>query len=80
MVRPFSLDLWERVVASVAGGRTCRATAALFGVSGCQRGDMARSAGGRQAAWRPSRWAGARPVLWRERDWSPARGWRRART
>jgi transposase len=33
MARPYSLDLRERVVASVAGGRSCRATAVLFGVS-----------------------------------------------
>ena len=33
MARPYSKDLRERVVGSVAGGRSCRATAALFGVS-----------------------------------------------
>ena len=33
MARPYSQDLRERVVASVAAGRTCRSTAALFGVS-----------------------------------------------
>ena len=33
MARPYSQDLPDRVVNSVAGGRTCRATAALFGVS-----------------------------------------------
>jgi len=33
MARPYSKDLRDRVVASVAGGRTCRATAELFGVS-----------------------------------------------
>ena len=33
MARPYSQDLRDRVVASVASGRTCRATAALFGVS-----------------------------------------------
>jgi len=33
MVRPYSNDLRERVVASVASGRSCRATAELFGVS-----------------------------------------------
>src|SRR5690348_1754543 len=33
MARPYSQDLRDRVVNSVAGGRTCRATAALFGVS-----------------------------------------------
>jgi transposase len=34
MTRPYSSDLRERVVASVGGGRSCRATAELFGVSG----------------------------------------------
>jgi transposase len=33
MARPYSQDLRDRVVGSVASGRTCRATAALFGVS-----------------------------------------------
>ncbi|HKV96347.1 MAG TPA: IS630 family transposase [Gammaproteobacteria bacterium] len=33
MARPYSQDLRERVVGSVASGRSCRATAALFGVS-----------------------------------------------
>jgi transposase len=33
MPRPYSQDLRERVVASVVGGRSCRATAKLFGVS-----------------------------------------------
>lgn len=33
MVRPYSLDLRERVVAAVAGGRSCRAVADTFGVS-----------------------------------------------
>ena len=33
MARPYSLDLRERVVASVEGGRSCRATARLFEVS-----------------------------------------------
>ncbi len=32
MTRPYSDDLRERVVASVSGGRSCRATAVLFGV------------------------------------------------
>src|SRR4029077_4073387 len=30
MARPYSKDLRDRVVGSVAGGRSCRATAALF--------------------------------------------------
>ena len=33
MTRPYSLDLRERVAAAVLSGRTCRQTAALFGVS-----------------------------------------------
>ena len=33
MARPYSQDLRDRVVSLVASGRTCRATAALFGVS-----------------------------------------------
>src|SRR4029077_680546 len=33
MARPYSKDLRDRVVGSVAGGRSCRATAALFEVS-----------------------------------------------
>jgi transposase len=33
MARPYSQDLRDRVVGSVASGRSCRATAALFGVS-----------------------------------------------
>ena len=33
MARPYSLDLRERVVASVEGGRSCRETAGLFRVS-----------------------------------------------
>ena len=33
MVRPYSLDLRERVVAAVDSGRSCRAVAATFGVS-----------------------------------------------
>ena len=33
MARPYSKDLRDRVVRSVVAGRSCRATAALFGVS-----------------------------------------------
>jgi transposase len=33
MTRPYSIDLRERVVASMSGGRSARATAVLFGVS-----------------------------------------------
>jgi transposase len=33
MARPYSTDLRTRVVGSATGGRSCRATATLFGVS-----------------------------------------------
>jgi len=33
MTRPYSDDLRARVAAAVVGGQTCRAAAALFGVS-----------------------------------------------
>src|SRR4029077_16474636 len=73
MARPYSQDLRDRVVASVAGGRTCRATAALFGVSGGGVGKGAhrfRRTGSGAAYWR----GGHRPrVLAGERDWLLAR-------
>jgi transposase len=69
MARPYSQDLRERVVASVVGGRSCRATAAIFGVSvacvvkWCQR----FRASGSAAAYRMG---GHRPrSLVGERDW-----------
>ena len=33
MVKPYSIDLRERVVAAVGGGQSCRVVAATFGVS-----------------------------------------------
>src|ERR1700721_2328604 len=57
MARPYSTDLRDRVVGSVAAGRSCRATAGLFGVSvasgvkGCQRWGATGGAA-------PSRWGG----------------------
>ena len=33
MARPYSTDLRDRVVGSVMGGRSCRATARVFGIS-----------------------------------------------
>jgi transposase len=73
MARPYSQDLRERVVASVMGGRSCRATAALFGVSvasavkWCQR---YRSTGIAAAYWMGGH---RRRVLAGERDWIVAR-------
>ena len=73
MARPYSTDLRDRVVGSVVGGRSCRATAALFGVSvasvvkWCQRWRATGSAA-------PSRMGGWRPLLLKsEREWLLAR-------
>jgi transposase len=73
MARPYSQDLRERVVGSVAAGRTCRATAALFGVSVAsvvkwsQRWRATGSAAARQmGGWK-------RLMLLPEREWLLAR-------
>jgi transposase len=69
MARAYSLDLRERVVASVAGGKSCRAVAALFDVSVAsvvKWSQRARATG--SAAAKPM--GGKRPyVLAGERDW-----------
>ena len=69
MARPYSLDLRERVVASVASGKSCRAVAGLFDVSVAsvvKWSQRARSTG--SAAAKPM--GGRRPyVLAGERDW-----------
>ena len=73
MARPYSTDLRDRVVASVGSGRTCRATADLFGVSvssvvkWCQR---FRATGSAAAYWMGGH---RRRVLAGERDWLLAR-------
>ena len=69
--RPYSLDLRERVVASVEGGRSCRETARLFGVSVAsvvkwvQRKRRTDSAAALPMGWRnrPLRLAGGRAWL-----------------
>ena len=73
MARPYSQDLRDRVVGSVASGRICRATAALFGVSVAsvvkwsQRWRASGSAAAKQmGGWRQLR-------LQREREWLLAR-------
>ncbi len=69
MARPYSLDLRERVVASVVGGQPCRAVAELFDVSVAsvvKWSQRARSTG--SAAAKPM--GGKRPFLLEgERDW-----------
>ncbi len=73
MAKPYSRDLRDRVVASVTGGRTCRATAALFGVSVAsvvRWSQRWRAAG--SAAAKPM--GGRRPLrLAGEREWLLAR-------
>src|SRR2546423_50255 len=73
MARPYSTDLRDRVVASVTGGRTCRATAALFGASVAsvvKWSQRFRATGSAAAYWL----GGRRPrVLAGERDWLLAR-------
>ena len=62
MVRPYSLDLRERVVAAVESGQTCRAVALLFEVSVAsvvKWSQRARTTG--SAAAKPM--GGKRPVL-----------------
>jgi len=73
MARPYSTDLRDRVVASVSGGRTCRATAALFGVSVASvvKWSQRYRATGSTAA---SKMGGWRPLLLKsEREWLLAR-------
>lgn len=73
MAKPYSDDLRERVVGSVAAGRSCRETARLFGVSAAsvvkwsQRHRATGSAAARPMGGR------RRPVLEEERSWLLAR-------
>lgn len=72
--RPYSLDLRERVVASVEGGRSCRETARLFAVSVAsvvKWWQRKRRTGG--VAAKPMGWRDRPLILWPERDWLLAR-------
>lgn len=73
MARPYSLDLRERVVASVASGQKCRAVAEMFDVSVAsvvKWSQRCRTTG--SAAPKPM--GGRRPYLLEaERDWLMAR-------
>ena len=73
MARPYSQDLRDRVVGSVAAGRSCRATAALFGVSVASvvKWSQRWRATGSAAAKQMGGWKQLR--LKRERDWLLAR-------
>ncbi len=73
MARPYSQDLRDRVVGSVASGRSCRATAALFGVSVASVGKWSQRwrATGSAAAKQMGGW---RPLLLKgQRSWLLAR-------
>src|SRR5262249_21231929 len=73
MARPYSQDLRDRVIGWVASGRTCRTTAALFGVSVASVVKWSQR-------WRASGSAAAKPMggwkplpLQSEREWLLAR-------
>jgi transposase len=69
MTRAYSIDLRERVVASMAGGRSARATAALFGVSVASAVKWSQRKR-RTGSVAPGKVGGHRkPVLLPERDW-----------
>jgi transposase len=67
MVRPYSLDLRERVIVRVEAGDSCHAVAALFGVrvASVVKWSQRKCQTGSAAAW-PT--GGKRPVAG-ERDW-----------
>ena len=73
MARPYSLDLRERVVASVVSGQPCRAVSALFDVSVASVVKWSQRARATEsAAAKPM--GGKRPyLLEKERDWLLAR-------
>ena len=69
MVRPFSLDLRERVVAAVASGQSCRAVSKTFGV--CVSSVVKWSQRHRATGSAAAKAVGGRRayVLQAERDW-----------
>lgn len=74
MTRPYSNDLRERLATSVAAGRSCRETAALFGVSVAtvvRCSQRWRQSG--SAAAKPQGGARRQMVLRDERAWLAAR-------
>src|SRR5258708_7630579 len=73
MARPYSTDLRDRVVGSVGAGRSCRATAALFGgsVASVVRWWQRFGAAGSAAAYKMGGWR--QLLLKSERGWLLAR-------
>ncbi len=73
MARPYSIDLRERVVASVEAGRSCRKTARLFGVSVASVVKWSQRQR-RTGSVAPGKMGGhRRPLLLAEREWLLAR-------
>lgn len=73
MTRPYSIDLRERVVASVMSGRSVRSTAALFGVSASSVVKWSQRQR-RTGSVRPDKMGGyVKPKLLSEREWLAAR-------
>lgn len=73
MARPYSDDLRERVVGSVASGRPCRDTARLFGVSVASVVKWSQRHRSTGSAAAKSMGGKRRPVLEAERSWLLAR-------
>ena len=73
MARPYSDDLRARVAASVLGGRTCLATAALFGVSVASVAKWSRRLRLEGSAAAKPMGGARRAALAGERDWLLAR-------
>jgi len=73
MVRPYSDDLRSRVAASVLGGRTCKATAELFGVSIASAVKWSQRLRQTGSASAKPMGGTRRAVLAAERDWLLAR-------
>lgn len=73
MTRPYSDDLRARVAASVLGGRTCVATAALFGVSVASAAKWSRRLRMDGTAAAKPMGGVRRAVLTGEREWLLAR-------
>lgn len=69
MARPYSNDLRERVAASVLGGRSCRETARLFGVSVASAVKWSQRHRATGSAAAKAMGGRRRPVLLGERDW-----------
>ena len=69
MARPYSSDLRERVAASVLGGRSCRDTARLFGVSVASAVKWSQRHRATGSAAAKAMGGRRRPVLLGERDW-----------